>query len=552
MAAKSIGNNMEKSSRLKKNLTRIPKALARLSGQYMETLNPATLDTMGKVPYTEKSRIPEFFEKARAAQKEWAALPFSKRKRHFSLITEYIVNNAEELTESVSKNIGKSRIDALATEVISCAMVTDWYAKNAARALRPKMLPSSSIFFFNKKNALLRLPLGIVGIISPWNYPLTIPFHEIVMALMAGNAVMLKAAANAVNIGIIIEKILRAGSLPEGLFHHIIVKGSEITDIFLKNKIDKIFFTGSTATGKSLLKKASDSLTPVSLELGGKDPMIVLADADLERAANGACWAGLSNAGQSCAGIERIYVQETVYDSFIKLLSEKVQKLKVGQDSDSYVEIGSLTTQEQLAIVKSQVAEALKKGAQILVQGKLDKKLKGFFFPPTVLANVNHSMRIMREENFGPVLPVMKFESIEEAISLANDSDMALSSSIWTKNIEFGKKISLKLETGVTSINDHLYLHGQAEVPWGGWKNSGMGRTHSHLGLEEMTQAKVINWDILPSKRNSWWYPYDVKTYHSLLAALRMIYPQGFLDFFKSVFTALPFMIKKMFTSWKE
>jgi succinate-semialdehyde dehydrogenase/glutarate-semialdehyde dehydrogenase len=272
----------------------------------------------------------------------------------------------------------------------------------------------------------------------------------------------------------------------------------------------------------------------------------------LERAANGACWAGLSNAGQSCAGIERIYVQETVYDSFIKLLSEKVQKLKVGQDSDSYVEIGSLTTQEQLAIVKSQVAEALKKGAQILVQGKLDKKLKGFFFPPTVLANVNHSMRIMREENFGPVLPVMKFESIEEAISLANDSDMALSSSIWTKNIEFGKKISLKLETGVTSINDHLYLHGQAEVPWGGWKNSGMGRTHSHLGLEEMTQAKVINWDILPSKRNSWWYPYDVKTYHSLLAALRMIYPQGFLDFFKSVFTALPFMIKKMFTSWKE
>ncbi len=515
------------------------------------TYSPATLEKIGEVNNTDMSRMPELFAKARTAQKQWGNLSFQQRRPHILKMRKYIVDHAEELAKVVSQDNGKSRIDALATEVIPCALACNWYAKNAGKVLKPKNLWASSILFINKRSQVVRIPIGVVGIISPWNYPLSIPFGEIVMGLMAGNAIMLKVAAATPLVGQAIEQIVTAGELPEGLFYHIVGSGGAVSKAFFDNGIGKIFFTGSVPIGKQLMAEAAATLTPLSLELGGKDPMIVLADADLERAANGAAWAGYQNAGQSCGGVERIYVHESVYDSFVALLASKTKAMRHGLDRNFDVDMSAMTTESQLKTVHRHVDEAVKGGAKIVAQSTAPNQEKGYFYPATLMTEVNHQMELMREETFGPVLPVMKFRTVEEAIELANDCTMALTSSVWTRNTQLGREIAKKIEAGVTTINDHLYTHGLAETPWGGWKDSGLGRTHGPHGLEEMTHAKVVNWDLLPAKRNIWWFPLDKATYEGLLAALHFVFPRSAGEFFGSSFKLTTFMLKKMFSAWK-
>jgi acyl-CoA reductase-like NAD-dependent aldehyde dehydrogenase len=514
--------------------------------------DPATLEEVGRVPNTDLSRMPEIFAKARAAQTEWAKKPFSVRKKHVLKMRDYVVAHAEELAEIVSRDNGKLKLDALTTEVIPSALAADWYGKNAERALAPKKLPTGSLLFFNKKNRLHRVPLGVVGIISPWNYPLSIPFGEVVMGLMAGNAILLKVAAATITVGQAIERIVAAGELPEGLFHHIVGSGGRVSQAFFDHGVNKLFFTGSVPTGKVLMAAAAKTLTPLSLELGGKDPMIVMADADLERAANGAAWAGYQNAGQSCGGVERVYVHESVYEPFVDLLAKKTRAMRHGPSRGYDVDMGSMTTEEQLKTVERQVDLAVKAGAKIIAQScPTDSSAKGYFYPATLMTGVDHSMELMREETFGPVVPIMKFSTLDEAIRLANDSTMALTSSIWTRDVELGRRIALRLESGVTTINDHLYTHGQSETPWGGWKDSGVGRTHSALGLDEMTQPKLVNWDIVPAKRNIWWYPFDKATYDAMLSALRMNYPTSLGGWIRDVTVLTKLMLKKMFSPWR-
>jgi acyl-CoA reductase-like NAD-dependent aldehyde dehydrogenase len=512
--------------------------------------NPATGEEVSRVPNTDLTEIPAIFARARAAQRAWAARSFAERKRSILKMRDYVVDHAEELAEIVSRENGKSRMDALTTEVIPCALAADWYGKHAEKSLAPRKLPMGSLLFFNKKNVLERVPLGVVGVISPWNYPLSIPFGEVVMGLMAGNAVLLKVAAATIGVGVAIEKIVAAGELPEGLFHHVVGSGGRISQAFFDNRVDKLFFTGSVPTGKTLMRAAAETLTPLSLELGGKDPMIVLADADLERAANGACWAGYQNAGQSCGGVERVYVHESVFEAFVDLMAKKTRAMRHGADTDHEVDMGAMTTEEQLETVKKQVADAVAHGARIVAQSRPTVNTNGFFHPATLMVDVDHSMDLMREETFGPVVPVMKFRTIEEAIELANDSSMALTSSVWTRDLALGRQIARKLESGVTTINDHLYTHGQSETPWGGWKESGIGRTHSALGLEEMTQPKLVNWDLAPARRNVWWFPFDRTSYQTMLAALRMNYPRSLGGWLRDVATLSRNMLKKMYTPW--
>ncbi|HVU03090.1 MAG TPA: aldehyde dehydrogenase family protein [Polyangiaceae bacterium] len=514
--------------------------------------DPATLEEIGRVPNTDLSTLPEIFAKARKAQAIWAKMPFWERKKHVLKMRDYVVEHAEELAAIVSRENGKSRMDALTTEVIPSALAADWYAKNAEHALSPRNLPMGSILFFNKKNRLERVPLGVVGIISPWNYPLSIPFGEVVMGLMAGNAVLLKVAAATIGVGVAIEKIVAAGGLPDGLFHHIVGSGGRVSHGFFENGVNKLFFTGSVPTGKQLMAEAAKTLTPLSLELGGKDPMIVLEDADLERAANGAAWAGYQNAGQSCGGVERVYVHSSVYRPFVDLLAKKTRAMRHGKDRSFDVDMGAMTTEEQLRTVERQVNAACAAGAKIVAQSKpVDPDAKGYFYPATLMVDVDHTMELMREETFGPVIPVMKFDSLEEAIRLANDSTMALTSSVWTNDVARGREIARRLESGVTTVNDHLYTHGQSETPWGGWKDSGLGRTHSALGLEEMTQPKLVNWDIVPAKRNIWWFPFDQESYESMLAALRMNFPKSLFGWMKDSMFLTRIMLKKMWSPWK-
>ncbi|MBM4363206.1 MAG: aldehyde dehydrogenase family protein, partial [Deltaproteobacteria bacterium] len=465
---------------------------------------------------------------------------------------DYIVAHAEELAEIVSRENGKTRMDALVTEVIPSALAADWYGKHAEEALRPRKLPTGSMLFFNKRNQLHRVPLGVVGIISPWNYPLSIPFGEVVMGLMAGNAILLKVAAATITVGQAIERIVAAGGLPAGLFHHIVGSGGKVSSGFFENGVDKLFFTGSVPTGKQLMAQAARTLTPVSLELGGKDPAIVLADADLERATNGIAWAGYQNAGQSCGGVERVYVHSSIYQPFVDLLAAKTRALRHGKDRDFDVDMGAMTTEDQLATVRRQVDDAVARGARIVAQSTAAAPAPaGYFYPATLMVDVDHTMDLMREETFGPVIPVMKFDQVEEAIRLANDSSMALTSSVWTRDLAEGQRIARLLASGVTTINDHLYTHGQSETPWGGWKESGIGRTHSALGLDEMTQPKVINWDLAPAPRNPWWFPFDRAAYGTMLAALRVAYPASVGGFLRDLGAVSRVMLKRMYSPWR-
>lgn len=515
--------------------------------------NPATGTAVAELNETDLSQLPAIFAKAREAQAIWAAKSFKERAEHIKMMRSYIIDRADDLARIVSESNGKTLTDALATEVLPCSLACKWYANNAERYLKEKNRPAGSILFANKRTHMLRVPLGVVGIISPWNYPLSIPFGEIVMGLMAGNAILLKVAAATPAVGRAIEQIIAAGELPEGLFHHIVGSGAKVSTGFFENGINKLFFTGSVPAGKQLMAQAAETLTPVSLELGGNDPMLVLEDADLERASNGAAWAGFQNAGQSCGGVERIYVVDAVYDEFVDLLAKKTRQLRHGVGCNDFtVDIGSLTTEGQLRTVQQHVEDALAKGARIEAQSRpVGDVENGFFFPATLLTNVTDDMITVCDETFGPVIAVQRVANEEEAIAKANDSHLALTSSVWTRSNKRGREIAARLQSGVTTVNDHLYSHGLSETPWGGWKESGIGRTHGPEGLEEMTQAKVVNWDMLPSKRNIFWYPQDKATYEGLKNAMHFALPKNPGQYASASLKLTPFLVKKMFTKWK-
>lgn len=518
-------------------------------------LNPATGEALESVPNTPVDEVPRIIAKARDAQKKWAAKSFKERAVYIRRIKAFLAANCDRAAEVISKNNGKTRQDALATEVLPCIMACEWYAANTSKVLKDQQLPCGNILFANKSNVLTYSPLGVVGIISPWNYPFSIPFGEIIMGLMAGNAIVLKVATPTTLVGAFIEECIAAGNLPDGLFAHVVVSGAEVSKAFLAAGIDKIFFTGSVNVGRQLMAAAAATLTPLSLELGGKDPMIVCEDADLERAVNCACWAGYQNAGQSCGGVERIYVHEAVKDRFLAALVAKTKALRHGPDSDFGVDMGSITTKGQLQTIQAQVDEAVRDGAVIAAQSvPVGDCSKGFFYPATVLTNVNHKMRIMREENFGPVLPVMTFRTEDEAVALANDCTMALTSSIFSNNAKTARRIARRLESGVVTINDHLYTHGLSETPWGGWKESGLGRTHGYLGLKEMSNVRCVNDERLPASwipRNMWWYPFSKATYDGIKSGVGFLAPAGVGSFLRDSARLVKFAVGRMFTPWK-
>lgn len=512
-------------------------------------INPATGAAVSQVPNTNFDDFPTIMESARKAQREWAKLSFKQRGEYLKRMETYLAENAEELSLLISRSNGKTQVDALAAEVLPCTLACQWYRKNSEKILKTRKRGGGSLLFFNKQTTMHYQPLGVIGIISPWNYPLSIPFGEILMALMAGNAILLKVAAATPAVGVAIEKILQAAGVPEGMFHHVVGSGSTTAAAFFEHGVDKVFFTGSVGVGKQLMAQAADTLTPVVLELGGNDAMIVLEDADLARAANGAAWAGYQNAGQSCGGVERIYVVQSVYQQFTALLAEKTRTLTHGAgDNDLNVDFGSLTTSGQLRTVEQHMEDALAKGAKIAAQSEAKGNTEqGYFYPATLLTDVTEDMLVVREETFGPILTVTPVASAEDAIARANDSNLALTSSIWTKNNKRGRALAEQLETGVTTINDHLYTHGLSETPWGGWKESGIGRSHGPEGLLEMVNTKVINWDILPSKRNLWWHPHTEQTHQALINALRFVAGKGLVTKLTGGIKLMPYMIKKMF-----
>ncbi len=490
--------------------------------------DPATGEVFGYSSLNTVDDLAAAVARARSAQASWALLPSRERARRILPVRDYLVAHADELALVISRDNGKTRLDALATEILPAAISVTYYARMAPRFLAPRRLGSASLALANKRSTLARLPWGVVGIISPWNYPFGIPFHEVVMALLAGNAVILKTASETQMVGRALADVLGAARLPEGLFAFINMPGRVAGDAFLDAGVDKLFFTGSVPVGKTLMAKAAETLTPLSLELGGNDPMLVCEDADVERAASGALWAGMQNAGQSCGGVERIYVHEKVYGPFLAALKPRVEGLRVGPGASFQSDMGAMTTARQMETVKRHVEDALAKGATLYAKSKSPEDGKGFFLPAMVLTSVTHDMVTMREETFGPVVGVMKVRDMEEAVALANDSNLGLTASVWSRDRGKAARLARRLQAGAVTINDHLMSHGLPETPWGGFKQSSLGRTHGQVGFDEMTQTQVLVDDILSfTPRELWWYPQSEAVYEGIKGLMLGLYARS-------------------------
>jgi acyl-CoA reductase-like NAD-dependent aldehyde dehydrogenase len=488
--------------------------------------NPATSEILGYSPLTDLEKLEQIISRAKIAQRSWSKLDVRDRLRYMLRIRDYLVQHAERISEVISKDNGKTRVDALATEVLPAAMAVNYYTKHAKKFLKTRYICPGNILLLNKLSKVVRMPYGVVGVISPWNYPFSIPFSEVVMAILAGNAVVVKTASATQWVGRILEECFLAAELPQGIFNYVNIPGRLAGSALLRNGIDKLFFTGSVSVGKQLMAEAGESLTPLVLELGGNDAMLVCEDADLFRAASGAVWAGFQNSGQSCGGVERVYVHEKVYHSFLQVLKKKVEALRVGFDEDFEVDIGVMTSERQVSLVKKHLEDALAKGAMIYARSpEPESEGSSNILPAMVLTEVNHEMLIMQEETFGPLVGVMKVSTMDEAVALANDSHLGLTGSVWSRNRSQAEKLARQIQAGVVTINDHLVSHGMAETPWGGAKQSGIGRSHGAIGFDEMTQPQVIVHDILPfARQNIWWHPHSAKIFQGLVGAIKFLY----------------------------
>lgn len=488
--------------------------------------NPATGEEIGRSKLHTISDLQKFVEEGREAQKKWSRLSIQQRTKSVLKIRDFIVANTDYIADVINKDNGKTKFDALATEILPAAMAISYYCRKAKTFLKDKKLSAGNIFLVNKRSKIIRVPYGVVGIISPWNYPFGIPFSEVIIALLSGNSVILKTASETQQVGLILKEAFDYAKLPDGLFNYVNLPGSIAGEAFLDAGINKISFTGSVQIGKYLMEKSAKYLTPITLELGGNDAMIVCEDADIYRAANGAVWAGFQSTGQSCGGVERIYIHEKIYDQFISILKEKVSNLNVNIGSNLDSDMGCMTKQSQIDIVKKHIDDAIQKGAKIFAESKIpeNNRYKNFL-PAVVLTDVNHNMLVMQDETFGPVVGVMKFKDIDEAIKLANDSCLGLTGSVWSKNQSNAEKIARQIQAGIVTINDHLISHGLAETPWGGFKQSGIGRTHGKYGFDEMTQPMVIVKDSLSfTKKQLWWHPYSDKVYNGIKGLLNFMY----------------------------
>ncbi len=511
-------------------------------GRYFVSINPANLKPIGEVRIMEEAEIKQRVDLAEKAFPAWSGLSLERRCEYLNGVKDQLIKDYDDIAGIISQEMGKPRIEASLAELMLVVDLIDYFVKKAEKMLADEPIPLH--LAKGKSSKLNYRPYGVISIISPWNYPFAIPMSEIVLALLAGNTVVFKPASDVMLIGKKIEELFQAVDLPVGVFNFIAAPGSAVAKSMIGPKIRKVIFTGSVSVGKQVMEAASRYLIPVVLELGGKDPMIVCKDANIELAARGAVWGAFTNAGQVCASIERVYVMKEVADEFIEKVVAKTKKIRVGQDTDFNVDMGPMVNEGQLKIIEEHVADARQKGANILTGGERLKELKGFFYPPTVLTNVNHSMKCVSEETFGPLLPIMAVSSEEEAIRLANDTVYGLTASVWTKDRERGEEIAKQIDAGSVAINEHAYTYGLPETPWGGIKDSGMGRTHSKLGLMEMVVPYHINIDHWPDSMTwrPWFYPYSKEKYE-LLKTLTSVFGTGAYAKIKNLATSTKMLL---------
>ncbi|MGI8411756.1 MAG: aldehyde dehydrogenase family protein [Solirubrobacteraceae bacterium] len=489
----------------------------------LESRNPATGALVGTVAITPIEEVDAIVDAVAKVQPFWMQLRLADRARYLARAAQVVIDECDEIRDLIVREQGKPRNDALSMEVLPTIDALHWIAGAGQKLLADEKISMPQLLLKTKRSAFTYEPLGVIGVISPWNFPWSIPFGEVALALMAGNGVVLKPASLTPLIGERIVRVFERAGLPEGLLR--IIHGPGTGAALVKSGVAKVFFTGSVQTGRGVGEACAHRLKGSVLELGGKDPMIVLADANLEHAVACALWGGFANAGQSCSGIERVYVMREVSERFIARVIACAARLRIGDPISWDTEVGPMVCAEQFELVRELVDDAVAAGAGLRCGGPTEVAglQAGSFYAPTVLTDVTHQMRIMREEIFGPVLPIMIVDSEDEAIALANDSDFGLGASVWTSDRGKGERFARELESGMVWINDHMFSHGACQCSWGGVKESGLGRTHSKFGLYECVHIKLRVWE--PSTvRDPWWHPYDETLGRALRQSAAILY----------------------------
>jgi acyl-CoA reductase-like NAD-dependent aldehyde dehydrogenase len=491
----------------------------------LESFNPATGELVGTVETITPAKVQGIVDDVAEVQPFWAALSLEDRARYMRRAVDVLLAEIDEIAELLTNEQGKPRVESYTMELLPTVDSLKWIADNGPQILSDEKL-SMPIILKSKSAKFTYEPIGVVGVIAPWNYPWSIPFGEVAIALMCGNGVVLKPASLTPVIGDRIRQTFEKAGLPEGLIRTI-HGGGRVGDALVKSTAGKIFFTGSVEVGKKVGVECAKRMKGSVLELGGKDPQIVCADADLANAVSGSVWGGFANAGQTCSGIERVYVVDEVADRFLEGVVRETERLTVGDPREWTTEIGPMVSDDQAAIVTELVDDAVENGAKKLTGGPTKVKgMKGSFIAPIVLTEVTHDMRIMNEEIFGPVLPVMKVASEEEAIKLANDSQFGLGASVWTKDRAKGERMSHQIESGMVWTNDHSFSHGACQCAWGGVKDSGLGRSHSKFGFYECVNIKQLAWE--PGwTRDLWWQPYDRKLGDAIRTSAQLLYSRN-------------------------
>lgn len=498
--------------------------------QFIETLDPRTGRVLARVPDHSAEDVAAAVFVARDNQRAWAALSFPERAEHILAVRDLMLDRAETLVDVICSETGKLPSEAVMTELVATAELIHHYAKHGAKALADeKVRPGTMI---HKKAYRTFSPLGVVGVISPWNYPFVLTMTPIVSALFAGNTVVFKPSEITPLVGLEIAKLFAEVGEYSGIVTAV-TGGGATGDALVRSGVDKICFTGSVATGKKVMAAAAESLTPVVLELGGKDPMIVCDDADLDRAVGGALWSAFSNAGQTCMATERVYVDRSRYDEFVDRVVTATRRIRQGTEPGD--DIGSMTFERQVSIVERHVADAVAKGAKVLTGGRRVSGRDGLWYEPTVLVGVDHTMDIMTAETFGPVLPIMAVDGDDEAVRLANDSIYGLNASVWTTDLERGKRLAGRIESGNVCVNDAIVSYAVTGLPFGGVKESGIGRVHGAEGLQAFCDSKSVLVDRFGMKREAWWFPVPKTFGPQMTRLIRLRYRRGLVNKVKAL-----------------
>lgn len=457
----------------------------------LQLRSPVTMEVTGELECANAADVQAAVQKARQAQISWAALSFKERAAYMTKAQEIVLRRQDDIVERVVSETGKARTDAFSMEVFSCLDSICYYGKNAEKFLKPEKVKPHGVMGFAKKVSVTYRPLGVVGIITPWNGPLVLAINPAVQALMAGNAVVIKGSEVTPYSTKMAEEIFTEAGLPDGLLQ-VLMGDGETGAALCEAGVDKISFTGSVNTGRKVAESCARQLIPCTLELGGKDAMIVCADADIDRAAQGAVVGSCMNTGHYCCGTERIYVMAEVYDEFVKKCTEITSELKQGSDLGFNEDVGAVFWDKQMDIIENHVDDARAKGAEILVGGERNTDLPGLYYKPTLMTGVSHDMAIMKSETFGPILCIQKVNSESEAIQLANDSDYGLSGNVWSQDKDKATQIAMSMDTGSVSINDIAVTYGIPVAPFGGVKTSGVGRVNGKQGIRGYTKTVPI------------------------------------------------------------